>query len=64
MLTRLRLLLLQLRLALDSLLHLKRERNRRRYRELLKIPMDKMTIEECREFMILYEYFDGNLDII
>lgn len=51
-------------MQLKSLRHLKRERYRRRYRELMKTPTYRMSDKDLKEFMEIYNYFYGDFDNI
>ena len=64
MLTRIKLRMLQLRLWANGLLHIRRERYRKRYYEIMKKPMSKMTIQDREDFRKIYNYFQGDIDNI
>lgn len=61
MLTRLRLGLLRVRLWLDTLTHLRYERYRKRYHELMRKPMTEFTDKDYRDFERIYEFFHGDI---
>ena len=49
---------------LSGLMHLRRERYRKRYYELMNKPVSKWNENDRREFFKLYDYFDGDIDSI